>query len=115
MRIDFCQLNKVSIKNKYPHPRKDDLFDQLQGANYFSKIVLRSFYHQLRVRECDIPKTAFTTRYRHHEFLVIYFGLTNAPVAFMDLMNRVFNPYFDMFVTVFIDDILIYSRMKKIM
>ena len=102
MCIDYRQLNKVSIKNKYPPPRKDDLFDQLQGATYFSKIDLTSFYHQLRVRECDIPKTTFTTRYRYHELFVIYIGLTNAPITFMDLMNRVFNPYFDMFVIVFI-------------
>ncbi|GJU68209.1 putative nucleotidyltransferase, ribonuclease H [Tanacetum coccineum] len=113
MCIDYRELNKITIKNRYPLPRINDLFNQLQGVCYFSKIDLRSGYHQLRLHEDDIPKTVFRTRYAHFEFTVMPFGLTNAPVVFMDLMNRVCKPYLDKFFIVFIDDILIYSKMKE--
>nr|GEZ00763.1 putative reverse transcriptase domain-containing protein [Tanacetum cinerariifolium] len=113
MCIDYRELNKQTVKNRYPLPRIDDLFDQLQGSSVYSKIYLRSGYHQLRVREEDIPKTAFITRYGNYEFQVMPFGLTNAPTVFMDLMNRVCKPYLDKFMIVFIDDILIYSKDEK--
>ncbi|GJT24165.1 putative reverse transcriptase domain-containing protein [Tanacetum coccineum] len=111
--IDYRELNKLTVKNRYPLPRIDDLFDQLQGSQFFSKIDVRYAYHQLRVNEDDIPKTAFRTRYRHFEFTVMPFGLTNTPAVFMDLMNRVCRPYLDKFLIVFIDDVLIYSKTRE--
>ena len=109
MCIDYLQINKVTVKNKYPLLRFEDLFDMLKGAGVFSKIDVQSGYYQLRVKDVDAPKTTFRTRYGHYEFLVMPFGLANASATFMDLMNRVFRPYLDQFVMVFFDDILVYS------
>ncbi|GJZ12937.1 putative reverse transcriptase domain-containing protein [Tanacetum coccineum] len=104
MCIDYQELNKLTVKNRYPLLRIDDLFDQLQGSSVYSKIDLRSGYHQLRARDEDIPKTAFRTRYKHYEFQAMPFGLTNAPVVFMDLLNRVYKPHLDKFVIVHLID-----------
>jgi hypothetical protein len=111
--IDFRQLNKVTVKNKYPLPRIGDLFDQLKDAKIFSKIDLRYGYHQVRIKDEDISKTTFRTRYGHYEFTVVPFGLTNAPAVFMCLMNGMFINYLDMFVIVFLDDILVYSKTEE--
>jgi hypothetical protein len=107
--MDYCALNEVTIKNRYPLPRIDDLHNQLCGACVFSKINLRSGNHQLKIRECDILKTAFISRYGLYEYTVMSFGLTNALAYFMYLMNKVFMEYLDKFVVVFINDILVYS------
>jgi hypothetical protein len=111
--VDYCALNEVTVKNKYPLPRIDDLFDQLRGVCVFSKIDLWSGYHQLKVRECDIPKIAFVLRYGLYKLTVMSFGLTNEPAYFMYMRNKVFMEYLDKFVVVFIDDILVYSRIEE--
>jgi hypothetical protein len=113
MCIDFRQLNKVTVKNKYPLSRIDDLFDQLKGAKIFSKIDLKSRYHQVRIKDEDINKTTIRTRYGHYEFTVVPFVLSNAPAVFMCLMNGVFRDYLDNFVIVFLDDILVYSKSEE--
>jgi hypothetical protein len=111
--IDFRQLNKVTVKNKYPLSMIDDLFDQLKGEKIFSKIDLRLGYHQVRIKDEDVKKTAFRTRYGHYEFTVVPFGLSNALAIFMFLMNGVFRDYLDKFVIVFLDDILVYSKSEE--
>ena len=111
--VDYRQLNKVTVNNKYPFHRIDDLFDQMRGARLFSKIDLRSGYHQVRIKDEDIHKTTFITEYGHYEFVVVPFGLTNALAIFMCLMNSVFRKYLDKFVLVFHDDILVILRMRK--
>jgi hypothetical protein len=108
--VDYRSLNDVTIKNKYPLPRIEDLFDQMRGARVFSKIDLRSGYHQMKIRPSNIPKMTFFTRYELYEFTIMLFGLTNAPSYFMNLMNKVFMKYLDKFVVVFIDEILVYSN-----
>jgi hypothetical protein len=113
MCVDYRSLNEFTIKNKYPLPRIEDLFDQMRGAKVFSKIDLRSGYHQLKIRMEEITKTAFTSRYGLYEFIVMSFGLTNAPAYFMYLMNKVFMQYLDKFVVVFIDDILVFSQNEE--
>jgi hypothetical protein len=113
MCVDYRSLNEVTIKNKYPLPRIEDPFDQMKGASVFSKIDLRSGYHQLKIRESDNPKTAFRTRYGLYEYTVMSFGLTNAPAYFMYLMNKVFMEYLDRFIIVFTDEILIFSKMRE--
>jgi hypothetical protein len=113
MCVDYRSLSEVTIKNKYPLPRIDDLFDQLNGAWVFSKIDLRYGFHQLKIRASDIPKTTFITRYGLYEYTVISFGLTNTPAYFMYLMNKVFMEYLNKFVVVFIEDILIFSKNEE--
>jgi len=111
--VDYRQLNKMTIKNKYPLPRIHDLMDQLHGSSMFSKLDLQSGYHQILVKVDDVQKTAFRSRYGHYEYVVMPFSVTNAPAVFMDYMNRIFQPFLDKFVVVFIDDILIYSKTRE--
>ena len=111
--IDYRHLNKVTVKNKYPLPRIDDLFDQIKGDKVFLKIDLRSRYHKVRIKEEDAHKNAFRTRYGHYEFMVVPFGLANEPMTSMCLMNNVFNKYLDKFIIVFLDAILVYSKNKE--
>ena len=108
--VDYMYLNKMTIKNKYPLPQIDDLMDQLHGASVFSKIDLRSGYHQILVKVNDVQKMTFRSRYGHYEYVVMSFGVTNVPTMFIDYMNKIFRPFLDKFVVVFINDILIYSR-----
>jgi len=111
--VNYRELNRVTVKNKYPLPRFNDLFDQLASVAIFCSIDLWLGYHQLKIKKEDVPKTVFSTRYGHYEFLALPFGLTNAPTFFMDFMNRVFKPYLDKFVVVFIDNILVYFILKE--
>jgi hypothetical protein len=113
MCVNYRSLNEVTIKNKSPLPRIEDMFHQMKGASVFLKIDLRSGYHQLKIRESDIPKTAFHTQYGLYEYTVMSFGLINAPAYFLYLMNKVFMEYLDKFVVVFIDDILIFSKTEE--
>ena len=113
MVVDYRPVNLVTIKNKYPLPRINDLYDQLAGSSVFSKMDLRLGYHQIKIRNGDIPKTAFVTRYGQYEYTVMSFGLTNAPATFSRLMNSVFMEYLDKFVVVYLDDILIYSKSEE--